>query len=94
MQLIAALVLPLLALSIPVSQSDVYCGSNDYSPQAISDASSAACDHVTSGTTAGKSTYPHKYNDHEGFTFTDVSGPYYEFPMLPSGRVYSGGRHP
>jgi hypothetical protein len=92
MQLIAALLFPLLALSIPVPQSDVYCGSNDYSSKAISDASSAACGYVTSGTTAGTSTYPHKYNDYEGFTFMDVSGPYYEFPILPSGRIYSGGR--
>jgi hypothetical protein len=92
MQFLTVLLFPFLTVSIPTSLSDIYCGSNDYSPQAISDASNAACDHVISGTTAGKSTYPHKYNDYEGFTFKDVSGPYYEFPILPSGRAYSGGR--
>jgi hypothetical protein len=92
MRLITGLVFPLVAASVPVAQSDIYCGSDDYSPQAVSDASSAACDHVTAGTRVGKSTYPHKYNDYEGFAFAGVSGPYYEFPILASGRVYSGGK--
>lgn len=30
------------------------------------------------------------YHDYEGFTFP-VSGTYYEFPILSSGSVYSGG---
>ena len=32
----------------------------------------------------------HRYHDYEGFTFP-VAGPYYEFPILSSGEVYSGG---
>jgi ribonuclease T1 len=32
-----------------------------------------------------------RYNDYEGFSFP-VSGPYWEFPILSSHEVYSGGR--
>jgi len=32
-----------------------------------------------------------RYNDYEGFSFP-VSGPYWEFPILNSHKVYSGGR--
>jgi ribonuclease len=32
----------------------------------------------------------YRYNDYEGFSFP-VSGPYYEFPILSSEQVYSGG---
>ncbi|KAG8419417.1 hypothetical protein J3458_004285 [Metarhizium acridum] len=35
-------------------------------------------------------TYPHRYNNYEGFDFP-VDGPYNEFPILKSGRIYSGG---
>ena len=42
------------------------------------------------GSVAGSSTYPHKYNNYEGFDFP-VTGPYEEFPILKSGAVYSGG---
>jgi len=42
------------------------------------------------GNTLGSDEYPHEYEDYEGFDFP-VSGPYEEFPILPSGRVYSGG---
>ena len=34
--------------------------------------------------------YPHQYNDYEGFDFP-VSGPWYEFPILSSFKVYTGG---
>ncbi|KAF2200355.1 ribonuclease-domain-containing protein [Delitschia confertaspora ATCC 74209] len=65
------------------------CGSNCYTSAQISSALSAGCNYVTQGSTAGSSTYPHVYNNYEGFGFS-VSGPYYEFPILRSG-VYSGG---
>lgn len=42
----------------------------------------------SSGSEAGS--YPHEYHDYEGFDFP-VSGTYYEFPILSSGKVYSGG---
>jgi ribonuclease T1 len=34
--------------------------------------------------------YPHTYNDYEGFDFP-VDGPYQEFPILSSFEVYTGG---
>ncbi|KAJ3542590.1 hypothetical protein NM208_g4013 [Fusarium decemcellulare] len=43
-----------------------------------------------SGDTLGSGDYPHQYNDREGFTFT-TPGPWYEFPILSTFKVYSGG---
>ncbi|KAH6607128.1 hypothetical protein Trco_003441 [Trichoderma cornu-damae] len=34
--------------------------------------------------------YPHQYNDYEGFNFP-TSSPWYEFPILSSFKVYTGG---
>ena len=34
--------------------------------------------------------YPHVYNNYEGFDFS-VDPTYYEFPILSSGQIYSGG---
>ncbi|KAL7964998.1 ribonuclease domain-containing protein [Trichoderma sp. SZMC 28014] len=34
--------------------------------------------------------YPHQYNDYEGFNFP-TSAPWYEFPILNSFDVYTGG---
>ena len=42
------------------------------------------------GQTVGSDKYPHQYEDYEGFSFPD-SGPYYEFPILSSEQVYTGG---
>ena len=42
------------------------------------------------GQTVGSDSYPHEYYDDEGFSFP-VSGPYYEFPILDSYKVYTGG---
>jgi hypothetical protein len=60
-----------------------------YSSAQVSAARSAAYNYVRSGGQAGSSTYPHKYNNYEGFDFL-VSGTYYEFPLKTSG-VYTGG---
>jgi hypothetical protein len=79
-----------LALAIPTPQAT--CGSEQYSASEIIAAQNAACSYVSSSTTAGSSTYPHTYRDEEGFTFAGVSGPYYEFPILASGKVYTGGK--
>ncbi|KAK7192355.1 hypothetical protein DPSP01_004941 [Paraphaeosphaeria sporulosa] len=67
----------------------VQCGSKCYTSSQVSAARSAAYQYLQSGDTAGSSTYPHKYNNYEGFDFL-VSGTYYEFPLLTSG-TYSGG---
>jgi hypothetical protein len=34
--------------------------------------------------------YPHQYNDYEGFSFP-TSSPWYEFPILSTYKVYTGG---
>jgi hypothetical protein len=39
---------------------------------------------------SGSDKYPHQYNDDEGFSFP-TGGPWYEFPILSSYSVYSGG---
>lgn len=67
----------------------VKCGSTCYTSAQVSSARSAAYNYVKQGSTAGSSTYPHKYNNYEGFDFL-VSGTYYEFPLKTSG-VYTGG---
>ena len=64
------------------------CGSHCYSSSAIAAARNAGYDLYSEGSTA--SSYPHVYHDYEGFVFP-VSGTYYEFPILSSGSVYSGG---
>jgi len=38
----------------------------------------------------GDNSYPHQYNNYEGFEFPD-EGPWYEFPILSSDEVYAGG---
>jgi hypothetical protein len=40
--------------------------------------------------TTGSGDYPHQYNDYEGFSFPTAK-PWYEFPILSSYAVYSGG---
>ncbi|XWW97100.1 hypothetical protein V2A60_005081 [Cordyceps javanica] len=72
-----------------VSRDATTCGNVHYSAGQVDSASQAACKYVQNGGTAGGSTYPHKYNNYEGFNFP-VDGPYYEFP-IKSGGVYTGG---
>ncbi|ROT38385.1 ribonuclease-domain-containing protein [Sodiomyces alkalinus F11] len=64
------------------------CGSTYYSTYQINAARNAACIHIRAGTTAGGSTYPHAYNNYEGFRFP-ISGPYQLFPLRTSS-VYNG----
>ncbi|KAM3443975.1 hypothetical protein NHJ13734_001699 [Beauveria thailandica] len=72
-----------------VSRAATTCGTVYYSASQVSAASSAACNYVVNGGTAGSSSYPHEYHNYEGFDFP-VSGPWYEFP-IQSGGVYTGG---
>lgn len=69
------------------------CGNVYYSAAAVNAASVKACNYVRAGTTAGGSTYPHRYNNYEGFEFLGYSAPFYEFPIMASGAIYSGGKH-
>lgn len=49
---------------------------------------SAGCSDLARGSAPGG--YPHVFNDYEGFYLPDA-GPYYEFPILKSYQVYTGG---
>lgn len=46
--------------------------------------------HLTAHVATGSDKYPHQYNDYEGFSFPTAS-PWYEFPILSSYSVYTGG---
>lgn len=65
----------------------VYCGNTYYTVASIDDAVNAGCNYLSQGQEVDS--YPHQYNDYEGFNFP-VSGPYYEFP-LEKGYAYDGG---
>ncbi|KAK7424482.1 hypothetical protein QQX98_000447 [Neonectria punicea] len=78
-----------VASPIEARQSATTCGSTSYTAAQVRAAANAACSHYQQGTTAGSSTYPHTFNNREGFDFL-VGGTYQEFPILRSG-VYTGG---
>jgi hypothetical protein len=76
--------------AIEARQCYVQCGSTCYTSSQVSAARSAGLNYYRQGTKAGSSTYPHTYNNYEGFDFL-VSGPYQEFPLRTSG-AYTGGK--
>lgn len=104
MQFITSLLLLLtpVALALPTSvvteaeaeietrQCFVTCGSTCYSSSQVSAARSKGYSYYQSNSQAGSSSYPHTYNNYEGFDFL-VSGPYQEFPLRTSG-AYTGGK--
>lgn len=93
-------ILPLVLLfststSLPTleERAAATCGSVSYTAAQVNAASQKACSYYNAGTKAGSSTYPHTYNNYEGFSFGGVAGPYQEFPILASGALYTGGKH-
>ncbi|KAJ3579851.1 hypothetical protein NPX13_g708 [Xylaria arbuscula] len=84
---LVAVVSPTLAAPVIEERAATTCGSTYYTATQVNQAAQKACTYYTAGTTANS--YPHTYNNYEGFSFT-VAGPYLEFPMLTSG-VYTGG---
>ncbi|KAI1768749.1 hypothetical protein GGR53DRAFT_476935 [Hypoxylon sp. FL1150] len=66
------------------------CGSVCYWQSDIDAAVQKGYSLYQSGQTLGSDDYPHQYNDYEGFDFPDPA-PWYEFPILSSYDVYSGG---
>ncbi|KUJ06437.1 ribonuclease-domain-containing protein [Mollisia scopiformis] len=76
-------------VSLSVRQSATTCGDTVYSSDDVSTCANAAYSYYSEDSTAGGSTYPHTYNNYEGFSFP-VDGPYLEFP-LESGSAYDGG---
>ncbi|KAF2851478.1 ribonuclease-domain-containing protein [Plenodomus tracheiphilus IPT5] len=67
----------------------IRCGSTCYTLAQATSARNAGYNYYQQGDQAGSSTYPHTYNNYEGFSFL-VSGPYQEFPLRTAG-VYTGG---
>ncbi|KAJ0421599.1 Ribonuclease/ribotoxin [Aspergillus carlsbadensis] len=91
--LVTFLLTSTLALASPIEvesrQSCAYtCGSVCYTSSAVSAAQREGYSLHSSGDDVNN--YPHVYNNYEGFDFS-VSPTYYEFPILSSGRIYSGG---
>jgi hypothetical protein len=76
--------------AIEARQCYARCGSVCYTSSQVSAARSKGYSYYQAGTEAGSSTYPHTYNNYEGFDFP-VSGPYQEFPLKTSG-AYTGGK--
>jgi hypothetical protein len=73
------------SLQFPLTQTT----GTTYSNTNINDAATAALNYYAQGQTVGSDSYPHQYNDYEGFSFS-CSAPFLEFPILTSG-TYSGG---
>ncbi|KAI3140488.1 uncharacterized protein N7518_004352 [Penicillium psychrosexuale] len=63
------------------------CGTVCYTSSAISAAQAAGYKLYSANDAV--SSYPHEYHNYEGFSFP-ISGTYYEFPILSSGKVYTG----
>ncbi|PYH83160.1 RNase Ms,minor [Aspergillus uvarum CBS 121591] len=95
MSAIKTILLPLLlttsvVLAAPkAAESCAYtCGSTCYWASDVSAAQAQGWSLHESGDTIDD--YPHVYRDDEGFAF-GVSGTYYEYPILSSFDVYTGG---
>lgn len=89
----AALLAGITAVSaaphVVVRDEPATCGSVEYTASQVSAAMDAACEHFQDGTEAGS--YPHTYNNYEGFDFKGLDGPFQEFPIMEDGDVYTGG---
>ncbi|EPQ32425.1 uncharacterized protein PFL1_00621 [Pseudozyma flocculosa PF-1] len=84
--------IPALAVAAPLEARQggvsVTCGSTYYSSTQVNRAVNNAIQDAASSTT-----YPHTYNNYEGFDFSDYcsSGPFEEFPLVKSSYGYTGG---
>ncbi|KAL9936886.1 hypothetical protein V8E36_004121 [Tilletia maclaganii] len=94
MKFFALLALPTAILASPVSpatllekrEPSAYCGSKYYSSSQV-----ARVVQLSNQNAAPSSTYPHTYNNYEGFDFSDYCSDrtYSEYPLTTSG--YTGG---
>ncbi|KAI0018538.1 ribonuclease-domain-containing protein [Xylariomycetidae sp. FL0641] len=67
-----------------------YCGSVCYWQEDIDEAVAQGYSLQQAGDTVGDNDYPHEFNNYEGFDM-QTSAPWYEFPILSSYDVYTGG---
>ncbi|KHN96694.1 guanyl-specific ribonuclease F1 [Metarhizium album ARSEF 1941] len=86
MRLSFAFFLSLIALAVCDTAN---CGGANYTPRHLQKAVSAACSLLQERKTVGRNEYPHKYQNHEKIELTGPP-PYFEFPLLPYGEIYSG----
>lgn len=91
MRLPLASFLSLVAI-VAAADDSATCGSTEYSGDAVAKASDAACRMVKDDNAVGSNSYPHQYKNFEKFDLRSQKGPFYEFPILSNGRVYSGGK--
>ncbi|KIP04074.1 hypothetical protein PHLGIDRAFT_76528 [Phlebiopsis gigantea 11061_1 CR5-6] len=80
-----------MAASLPRSlpSGTVTCGSNKYTASAITAAINAGVDDMNSDYYPDN--YPHQYYDEASEDITlycSGSGPWYEFPIMPNGKIY------
>ena len=66
------------------------CGSTCYWQSDIDAALQQGYAYYQNGQQVGNDKYPHEFDDREGFDIT-ISGPWYEFPILNTFKVYTGG---
>ncbi|KAK8117752.1 uncharacterized protein PG998_006033 [Apiospora kogelbergensis] len=72
-------------------QSCAYtCGSNCYQQKDIDQAVKTGYGLHQQAQTLGSGKYPHQYKNFEKFDFPSAA-PWYEFPILSSAKVYTGG---
>ncbi|KAK0548913.1 hypothetical protein OC861_002394 [Tilletia horrida] len=85
---LALLALPAIALAGPIQKREpsVTCGGKYYSSSQVSQ----AVEYSDYGY-APSTTYPHQYNDYEGFSFSNYCSDtkFYEYPLTSNG--YTGG---
>ncbi|KAH8110878.1 ustilago Sphaerogena ribonuclease U2 complexed with adenosine 2'-Monophosphate [Phellopilus nigrolimitatus] len=73
-----------------VPSGTVTCGSNQYTGSAITAAINAGVSDQASGNLPDN--YPHQYYDEKSENITlycSGSGPWYEFPIMPDGSIYT-----
>lgn len=88
--LVLALGSSAIANPLSIRQCVDECGNTCYYQSDINAAVQQGCGYYSQDETVGSGKYPHAYNDYEGINFPS-SGPYYEFPILSSYKVYTGG---
>lgn len=68
----------------------VICGNHTYIPAQVVAAKDEGCRNFRAGTTVGQGKYPHQYKNIENFQTFRTLSPWYEFPMLVGGVLFTG----
>ncbi|KAK8022553.1 hypothetical protein PG993_013320 [Apiospora rasikravindrae] len=80
-----------VAVLVERDQSCAYtCGPNCYQQKDIDQAVKTGYGLHQQSQTLGNSKYPHQYKNFENFNFPSAA-PWYEFPILSSAKIYTGG---